>query len=370
MFSYGKLPENMKEIKIAIIHDALLENGGSEQVLSALCEAFPKADLFTSLVRENSLIYQKYKKRLKSYLLFPFPSKVASWCKPFVILYWWSLNLSAYHLILSSSHSYSAKSVRIPQKAKHICYCHTPPRYLYSQETEYDLSHLWQIVIRPFVCLMRVQDYLAAQRVDLFIANSATVKKRILKYYLRNAKIIFPPVDIPKSSSKRPKTSNYYLYVGRLTKTKGLELIIKACITTHRKLYIIGDGSYKQKLLNFASPQIEFLGYVSEKKKKKYIKGAKAILFASLNEDFGIVPVEAIGLGTPVIAYRASGVAETIKHGRTGLFFEEYSNDAMVRTIHQFEKLHFRSDYLHQEALKYSKVSFIKKIKAVVNKIG
>ncbi len=356
--------------RVAIVHDALLQDGGSERVLEALALAFPDADIFTSLVSSDNFFYQKNKKRLKKYfLLLNSYNWGEHWLKPIILIYWKLLNLNEYDLIISSSHSYSSKSVNCPAGSKHICYCHTPPKYLYGGATEHSVGGLLSIFLKPIYFFIRSQDYLAAQKVDLFITNSTHIKKKVEQFYHKQASVVYPPIEVPLHLPPKVMSSRYYVYVGRLVKGKGLDLIIQACNHLHRQLYIIGEGPELKHLKEIALQNVHFLGYLADEETVKWVKNAKALLFAAFEEDFGIVPIEAMGQGLPVIAYYSGGVAETLQDRKTGLFFYKYQVKAVERAILKFESMQFSRKYIHNWAKTFSKDRFIKTMKEIVSSV-
>ena len=218
---------------------------------------------------------------------------------------------------------------------------------------------------------MRLYDFKAAQKVNYFIANSKEVAGRIAKFYRRDSTVIYPPVELPKTPDV--KKQNYYFIVSRIVGGKGLDLAIEAAIKMGFKLKIAGSpsGYYSQneQLVEKAKGKVEFLGQVTDQELAKLYKGAKAFLALAKDEDFGITPVEAMSVGTPVVAFNGGGYRETVIPGKTGLFFDEYSVDGLVKAIKSFEKMNFKSDDCIAQAEKFGKERFKKEIKEFVEKI-
>ena len=354
--------------KIAIIHDSFFHIGGAEQVLLTLVKMFPKADIYIPLLSRGG--YREIKKHkakgkinrsLLSYL--PLPEKYSSFLKPFVFLYWKCIDLSRYDLVISSSHSFSSKSVITGPQTLHISYIHTPPRYLYDEYNEMQFMNkgIIKILIAPLMTYLRKLDYIDAQRPDILVANSKNVQKRIEKYYKRKSIVIYPPVKLPKSENKTT-SKNYYLFFSSLVKQKGAELAVKTFNSLKKPLVVVGTGPRKTYLKKLAKDNIKFKGFIPERDKGKIYAGAKALVYCSIEEDFGMVPVEAMAHGVPVIAYKSGGVSETIVDGKTGLLFNKHSIEDLQRVIAKFEGMKFSSSACKNQAKQFSEKIFIKSL--------
>lgn len=351
-------------MRIALIHDYLNEFGGAERVLLALSEVWPQAPIFTAFYRKGSAAYERFKDKqiITSWTQkIPFFStKLYSPLRFLAPLIWGSFvqRLLDYDLVISSSSWYITKGF------KEICYCHTPPRWLYGYQTASNWQKYWPVRIYGLIVghLMRHYDYAQAQKVKYFIANSEEVKKRIWKFYRRKSVVIYPPVDLPKPI--KTKKLNYYLIVSRLVGGKGIELGIEAANKLGFKLKIVGSGPLK------IEPQknLEILGQVSDEELVKLYAGAKAFLALSKDEDFGITPVEAMSCGCPVIAFNGGGYKETVVEGKTGLFFQEYNVKSLTQAIKKFEKMKFRSTDCIEQAKKFNKARFKQEIREFVEK--
>lgn len=355
-------------MKTAIVHDSFLHLGGAEQVLLSLVKLFPEADIYIPLLSKKYLkIINKYKEKgmvkTSVYNKLPISEKYSSLLKPFLFLYWGGLDLSKYDLVISSSHSFSSKSVITGPHTLHISYIHTPPRYLYAEynEMQFINKDIIKILLSPLMSFLRKHDYQGAQRPSILIANSKNVQKRIRKYYKRDSVIIYPPVKLPKSENKTT-SKNYYLFFSSLVKQKGAELAVKTFNSLKKPLVVVGTGPRKTYLKRLAKDNIKFKGFIPERDKGKIYAGAKALVYCSIEEDFGMVPVEAIAHGVPVIAYKSGGVSETIVDGKTGLLFNKHSIEDLQRAIAKFEGMKFSSSACKNQAKQFSEKIFIKNL--------
>lgn len=371
-------------MKIALVHDYIKEYGGAERVLEALHELYPDAPVFTTVYLPQFL--GPHKGRFKSWTIktswlqfIPMKGKLIS---PFRILspfVFKSFDFSKHDVIIVSATGAYFPNSLTKGKAIQVCYCHTPPRYLYGYKT----AREWKKngVVRIFAAItnhfLRIVDFRAAERVDHFIANSEEVKGRIQKFYRKDAVVIYPPVDLSPSSPRKRGSGwildqvendkkEYYLAGGRLARPKHIDLIVRACRELRVPLKVFGKGfaGYGEELKEMAGPTVEFLGEVSDEEKMDLMARARAFIFAAEDEDFGIVPVEAMAAGTPVIAYRSGGVKETVVDGKTGLFFDELSVESLKKTIKRFNDLNHQSmrEACVKQAQKFSKERFKKEI--------
>lgn len=333
-----------RSLRIAILTPWFLINGGGTKVVSALAEMYPEADLFCLFAREQSVPKELKGRTLTCSFMQKIPA-IARLYRPLLPLFPFaveSLDLRGYDVIISSDASLM-KGVLIDQGALHICYCHTPVRYVW--DLYWTFRHQTSWLTKPIFTVsshyIRQWDFAAAQRVHHFIANSEYIAKRIETYYRRNSTVIYPPVAT-QHGFLSDKRGDYYLSVGRLTHTKRLDVLIEACNKLERRLLIVGTGREEAALKRIAGPTIEFLGRVSDDQLPSVYANCRAFLFAA-DEDFGIVPVEAQAYGKPVLAYRKGGALETVLEGngngcRTGMFFEEQSAAALMRCIEGFEQ--------------------------------
>jgi glycosyltransferase involved in cell wall biosynthesis len=364
-------------MKVAIVHDYIKEYGGAERVLETLTEIFPEAPIYTSFYKKNSEGYKHFKDKKiivswVQYLPF-FGSKLYSPLRFLTPLIWGSFNLSKYDLVFSSSSWYIAKGFKKPNDHfTEICYCHTPPRWLYGYNTSVNFQKYWPVKVYAMIVghFLRLYDFKQAQKVDYFIANSKEVQARIKKFYRRDASVIYPPVSLPKTQNT--KKGDYYFIVSRIVGAKGLDLAVEAALKMGFKLKIAGSpaGYYFEhdKLVKKSQGKVEFLGQVSDEELTKLYKGAKAFLALSKDEDFGITPVESQLCGTPVIAFNGGGYKETVIDGKTGILFDDYSVDGLIEAVKKFESAKFNAKNCIEQAEKFSKERFKKEIKEFVEK--
>jgi glycosyltransferase involved in cell wall biosynthesis len=377
-------------MKIAIVHDYIKEYGGAERVLEALTETFPDAPIYTAFCDKTSNAYQHFKnnKIISSWFdHLPFAAKLSSPLRFLTPFIWGSFSFKEYDIVLSSASWFITKgfgsnlSQDKANKPVEICYCHTPPRWLYGYQTSVNfkkhlLVRIYALIIGHF---LRLYDFKQAQKVNYFVANSKEVASRIQKFYRRDAVVIYPPVSLPNqslASDLKPLTKNYYLIVSRIVGAKGLELAVDAAVKMGFKLKIVGSPSgyfnleelmnkAKSKSLS-ADKQIEFLGQVDDLELAKLYSQAKAFLALSKDEDFGITPVEAQLFGTAVIAFNNGGYKETVIDKKTGILFDDYSLDGLITAIKKFESIKINPESCIVQAKKFSKERFIKEIKEFV----
>lgn len=363
-------------MKVALVHDYLNEFGGAERVLLALSEIWPKAPIYTAFYRKDSPAWERFKNKnirvsWAHYVPF-FNSRLHSPLRFLASLIWGSFDFSDYDVVIGSAGWYITKGFRKGKNTTEICYCHTPPRWLYGYPTSIELQRYWPVRIYGVVVghFMRMYDFKAAQKVDYFVANSRNVANRIRKFYRRKAKVIYPPVELPRIS--KVKKGDYYLVISRIVGGKRLDLAVKAAIKLGIKLKIAGKpaGYYTEykKLEKLAKGNVEFLGYVSDKKLAELYAGAKAFLALATDEDFGITPVEAMLAGTPVIAYAGGGYLESVIEGKTGIFFNEPTVDSLIKAIKKFERSKIRPENCVKRAKKFTKERFKKEIERFVEK--
>lgn len=358
-------------MKIALIHDYLSQDGGAERVLRVLQEIWPEAPTF-SLFHDRQKAHPFFKdKEVRTSFLqrLPFGVKKYKWFLPIMPAATESYNLSDFDIVLSSSSAF-AKGVLTRPQTLHICYCHTPTRFLWSDSHSYveelPYNRLVKIVLPMFLTRLRIWDRLTAERVDHFIANSQTVAERIKKYYGREAHaIIFPPVETAKFTINKPE--NYYLAGGRLVAYKKLDIVVQAFNRLKWPLKIFGRGPEEGKLRAMARDNIEFLGHVSDEDKASLYSRAVAYLHPQV-EDFGITAVEAMAAGRPVIAYAAGGATETVVDNLTGKFFYDQNWQGLVDALIKFRPENFLSERIRTYALQFDTEVFKKRIREYAEK--
>lgn len=366
-----------KQPKIAIVCDFLTMMGGAENVVLAMHEAFPSAPIYTAIYNEDKLPafkqldirpsrLQKIPKQLrKSYKLFPTLAVKAMR----------DLDLSEFDIIVTSSYLHGHQVTKTRPDQLVINYCHTPPRYywshydLYRQDPGYGKLNT---LIRPLMPLMipkqRKLDLEAAANVDLFIANSTETAERIRKYYDRPSTVLHPPVDIKRFAPARER-GDYYVTLGRQLPNKRFDLAVEACTKLGVKLKVFGNGPLHDKLVTLAGPTIEFytdrFGDASDAEVEKALNSARGFVFPS-DEDFGIVAVEALAAGAPVIGYSAAGTRDIVQDGVSGVMFDTQSVDEVARAIEKSQKMTFLPGTLARKAKRFERQMFIDKLRRVV----
>ena len=360
-------------LRIAIVHYWFLVYGGGERVIEALGEMFPNADFFALFADEKSTP-DRVRRTLRTSFLDRIPSarKVSRELFPFYPLAVESMDLRGYDLVISSD-SPPMKGILTDKQQLHVCYCHTPGRYLWDSYDEFrnSLPRFLRPGFSTTAHYLRRWDYKAAQRVNHFVANSNYVADRIRRYYQRESTVIYPPVNTAQGYISG-SVSDAYLHVGRLVGAKRLDLLIEACNRLGRKLLIAGTGREEEKLKAMAGPTIEFLGRVPDSQLPELYATSRALLFAA-DEDFGIVPLEAQAHGRPVIAYAKGGSLETVcgtelQGERTGVFFYEQTTDALVDAILRFEKeeQHFKPETIRMHARQFDTAVFKERLNLLI----
>lgn len=356
-------------MKIALVHDHLAQDGGAEKVLQNFHEIWPEAPIFV-LVYDKAhanKIFSEKNIHTSFIQKMPFGVKKYQWYLPFMPTATEKFNLMDYDVVLSST-SALAKGVITSPETLHICYCHTPTRYLWTDTHDYikDLPYnrLIKSLIPFYLSYLRNWDRLAADRVDTFIANSKIVKKRINKYYNKESVIIHPPVNISKFSISK-NVGNYFLCGGRIVHYKRFDIAVAAFTKLGIPLKVFGDGPALKDLQVLAGENVEFLGRVSDDHLKELYQKAQAFIFPQV-EDFGIVPLESMASGRPVIAYGAGGSLETIIPHKTGIFFSEQTVNAITDAVKDFHPEAFIPQNIRSHAEKFNSQIFQDKIKQFV----
>lgn len=347
-----------RAVRTALLHYWLTNMRGGEKVLAALGGMFPEADVFTHAFGNNMrdkaegrggagqwrghTVYESFIASL------PFGRRKPQVYLPLMAAASRSLKLDGYDLIISSE-SGPIKGVAKPKNVRHICYCHTPMRYVWDMYDDYyrDAGLLGKLAMPLFVRYMRREDLKSAESVDTFVANSHFVAERIRRIYGRDSVVVHPPVDVEFfSAASKSDTRSYYLFAGAPVKYKRLDLAKAACAKMGRELRVAGGGSCTDTEL------------------RSLYAGAKALIFPGV-EDFGIVPVEAQAAGTPVIAFGAGGALETVKNQKTGLFFEEQTIDGLCGAIEEFEGRSWSPEACKNNAVRFSARSFVRSMSEV-----
>ncbi|MDP2861080.1 MAG: glycosyltransferase [bacterium] len=412
-------------MKIALVHDYLKEFGGAERVLMVLHEMFPEAPIYTAFCVKGSTAEKMFggsggcgesggcgapprglcpagRTEIRESVFAPV-LKTGSLYSPLRFLtplIWKSLDLRQYDLIISSASWYITRGFRVSPKTKVICYCHTPPRYLYGYPTSVEWQRYWPVRVYATIVnhFLRLYDYQSAQEVDYFIANCQNVAGRIKKFYRRDSTIIYPPVEVEKiiKATKNIKPENWYLIASRIVGSKGIEMAAEAAKRAKVRIKITGEPAglrfFGGKLEGLKNRYVEFLGRVSDKELYELYGRCKAFLALATDEDFGMTPVEAMAAGRPVIAFAGGGYLETVvgpvvtssenpheqnlskeewekkwKNKATGIFFSEPTAEGLVGALNHFNNIYhdsgFSAEVCRKRAREFSKERFIKEIK-------
>lgn len=355
-------------MKIALIHDHLAQDGGAEKVLQAFHRIWPEAPTYV-VVHDPKAANEAFRgKDIRTSFLQKLPGglKHYQWFFPLMPTAVESYDLTEYDVILSSTASF-AKGVITRPDTLHICYCHTPTRYLWSDTHEYvqelEVNRLIKWSLPIFLTYVRMWDKMAADRVDQFIANSKLVQNRISKYYHRDSAIIYPPVDSGKFSIG--KVGDYYLTGGRLVPYKRFDLVVDAFARLGRKLKVFGTGPEMKALQARASSNVEFVGRVSDAELAKLYQECQAFINPQI-EDFGITMVEAMACGRPVFAYRAGGAQEIIKPGITGEFFDYQTWEDLADAVVRYDTSKYDPQAIRAHALTFATERFEQSMKDYV----
>lgn len=325
------------QARVAIVHDYLTQYGGAERVLEELCTLWPHADLYTTFYDHERMARLGFRvPRRPRPLLPPWLPHHGGWAKPWTPVYplvWRAFDARRYEVVISST-SFAAHQVRVAPGAIHVSYCHSPPRFLHGLTTELDHERIHRLfpLARPLYAAMRKLDQTAAARVTQYVANSGEVRARIERIYGRPAEVVYPPVDTARFAAAVPRPGEYFLTWGRLVGSKRVDLLIRATALARVPLVIAGSGPEEPRLRALAGPQASFLGRVSDSRRLALLERCRAVLFAA-EEDFGMVPVEAMAAGKPVIAYGVGGALETVVAGETGEFFYRQTPEALAELL-------------------------------------
>ncbi len=361
-----------KKIKVAIVHDFLMQMGGAEKVVEVLHDMFPDAPVYTSAYDKKAMPakYQTWDIRtsfMQKLLMKRHTHRLALLAYP---LAFESFDLSSYDVVISSSSAF-AKGVITQPHTHHICYTHAPMRYAWTTRSYMQNERLGRALrglLQPGTHYLRLWDAIATDRVDQLVANSGAVSQRIRKFYRRDCEIVHPPVDthrFPLSGDK----GDYYMIASRFVPYKRLDLAVEAFTRLNRPLKIAGTGRQMQSLQAKAGPSVEFLGHVSDADLPLLMAQAKGYVMPG-EEDFGIAPVEANACGVPVIAYAAGGALDTQRHGETGILFEEQTVDAVCEAVEQAERISFDPLFIRDHARNFDTGVFRRKMAAMVGMAG
>jgi len=360
-------------MKVAIVHDWFV-GGGAERVVLELHKIYPNAPIYTAYCSPQWRQRLSGTKVITSYMQrWPF-SKLRKFLPPLRALWFSRLDLSGYDLVISSSGA-EAKGVKVKAPAVHINYCHAPTHYYWSRYDDYmkhpgfgALDPIARLGLKLLVGPMRRWDHKAAQRPHYMIANSSYIKHQVKKYYGRDAAVIHPPVDIGrfKILDESSILRQGFLAAGRQTPYKRIDLAVRACSKLDLPLTVIGNGPNHKKLVKLAGPTVIFLTGLSDQEVVKHFQSAEAFIFPGV-DDFGIVAVEALAAGTPVIAYHAGGALDYIEPGNNGLFFKEQTVESLSGALKDFKRYKFDSSRINDSAAGFSAENFQKNMREFIS---
>ena len=375
-------------MKVAIVHDWLVNYGGAERVVEAMLSLYPDAEIFTLVYDEKKMgkIFPKEKVHTSFLQKVPFSLKMYTKMLSFMPKAFESFDFTGFDLVLCSS-SCCAKGVITPPSVPHVAYIHSPMRYAWDLYFDYKKrsGKITSFFMDKMIPQIRLWDVISSQRIDKIIVNSNFIRRRTKKYWNRESEVIYPPVNTENLTPNNLPPENFYVAFSRFVPYKRLDLAIKACGQLKRNLIVIGSGSQEKELKALAesytnihsketmeqSAKITFTGRISDEKVKDYLQRAKALIFCA-EEDFGIIPVEAQACGRPVIALKKGGAMETVLDGKTGVFFESQTETSLKNAILDFEEKEkngvFDSKFISSHAKKFSTENFIENLKSAVNR--
>src|SRR3954447_249035 len=353
--------------RVALVHDFLLDLRGGERVFLALCDLYPEADLFTAVYDPRGTEGRFEHRRVHASFLKRFRPDATSF-RRYLPLYPYAmeaLDLAGYDLVLSSSSAW-AHGVLPSEDAVHVCYCHNPFRYAWNAREATLRAHgpVVRAGLGAVLQRWRQWDWIAAQRVDRYVANSETTRRRIARYFTREAEVVYPPVEIERFTPATP--GDHYVVLSELMPHKRIELAVRAFNELRRPLVIIGDGPDARRLQRLAGPTIRFTGRVSDAEVARLLATSQALVVTA-TEEFGIAAVEAQAAGRPVIALDEGGVTESVREGRTGVFYEEATPAALAEAVAAFDPLSVDPAECVANAHRFSRTAFADEIRANVD---
>jgi glycosyltransferase involved in cell wall biosynthesis len=359
-------------MKVAIVHYWLVGMRGGEKVVEALCEMYPQAEIFTHVVDPEAISDTLRRHTIHTSFIQRLP-RARSWYQrylPLMPLALEQLDLRGFDLVISSE-SGPAKGVLTDAGTLHVCYCHTPMRYLWDMYQDYlhETGKLTRFAMRPLTHYLRMWDLASSFRVDHFIANSGYVARRIAKHYRRDADVVHPPAEVDDFMLS-DHVEDYYLMVGQLVGYKRTDLAVEAFNRMGKPLVVIGEGEQLERLRKIAAPNVRLLGRQPFAAIREHYAKCRALIFPGI-EDFGIVPVEAMASGRPVIAYRAGGALESVIENETGLFFDRQDADAIIKAVEDYEARadSFIPEAIRQHAEKFRKTRFKQQMKDIIDEL-
>ena len=367
----------MKNIKVAIVHDFMVQAGGAERVLKEISDMCPEAPIFT-LLYDKEKMHEMFKgKNIRPSYLQKFPKFLRNhyrWLLPFFPVIPETFDLREYDLVISSSGAWS-KGIVTKLDTIHVAYLHSPMRWVWDYNEKYVKENKgirFGFLLRIVFNYLRIWDRLAAERPDYLIANSEYTQKRIDKYYRRESIVIYPPVSMKHEawSMKHESNKKYFLIISRLSAYKKVDVVVEAFNKLGLPLVVIGSGEQESYLRKIAKKNVKVLGWQKDEVIAKYYQNAEAFIFPA-EDDFGITPVEAMLAGVPVIAYRMGGVLETVEESITGEFFDSQTPEVLADGVRRFlnNKDKYDRDVIRKRGEEFSKERFRKEFGEQINKI-
>ena len=357
-------------MRVAIVHYWLVGMRGGEKVVEALCKLFPQADIFTHVYVPEAVSAVISAQCVQTSFIAKLPRATKAYKSylPLMPMALEQLDLRGYDLIISSE-SGPSKGIIPPSGALHICYCHSPMRYIWNMFHDYRerSGFLTRLLMPPASHYLRTWDAISATRVHEFVANSRTVSRRVRTYYRRDSVVVHPPVDVESFERLDPsEIGDYYLVVGELVPYKRPDLAVEAFNRSGKKLVVIGGGEMLPRIRALAGPNITVLGSQPFERLRHHYSRCRALIFPG-EEDFGIVPVEAMASGRPVIAFRKGGATETVIDGVTGVMFDEQTVDALLDACERCEQISFDPEALVEHCRKFSSDRFISSMRTLID---
>lgn len=354
-------------MKVAIVHDDLVQWGGAEKVLLAISEMFPEAPIYTSIYRPSNKLIKQYfgSKDIRTSFLQKLPA--FKWLYrgqlPLYSLAFEQFDFSQYDLVISQTTRF-AKAIITKPATLHLSYCHTPPRFLWHLSGELGLAK-W---LDPMLSMLRLHDQIVSSRVDYWLAGSFNAQRRLAKFYRVDSTVLQPFVDDQLLAYPLPSTGDYFLVISRLNRYKNIELVVKTFNQLGWPLVIVGHGPQQDQLIHQAGSNIQFKSNLTDQELRKILAGAKAVIVAA-EEDFGMVAIEAQSMGKPVIAFSQGGSVETVIEAKTGLFFHELSRENLISTLQRFNTINWQPAKIRQHAKQFSRQKWQIKFQKLLNSV-
>lgn len=359
-------------MKVAIIHDYLVQRGGAERVVEVFHEMYPDAPIYTSVYNPDTTwpsfrdmdVRPSFMQRITR------SNKISRALLPLYPAAFASFDLRVYDLILSSTTAF-AKGVRVPLGVPHVCYCNAVTRFLWDADTYFDRQGTHRVVrsgVGLLGALLRPWDYAAAQRVTQFVAGSTNTARRIERFYHRDAIVCHSPIDAARFTLSS-HIEDYFFATARLNTYKRIDLAVQACTQLGLQLLVAGEGPDRRRLEGLAGPTVRFLGRISDDELRHHYATCRAFIMPG-EEDFGLTPLEAMASGRPVIAYASGGALETIVDGVTGAFFEQQTVASLVETLANFDSSAYNPQIARKHAMAFDKEIFKQRMLTVIHGIA